>query len=186
LSSPSDNLPRDDPADDEFVELLTRHQLRLRGYVFALISIASDADDVLQEACAALWKKRRQFDRSRDFLPWACGVALIEVLRYRRKKAADRLLFSEAVLNALSSDYLERADELERRRDLLPRCLAKLKERDRWLIETRYRAEASVAQIAAQMGCPLSTVYSSLARIRDRLHRCVNAALRQESTARFP
>ena len=167
--------------DSQFVELLSKSQVRLRAYALSLVRIPSDADDVLQNACMTLWKKRHEYHADRDFFRWACGVVLIEVLRYRRKAATDKLMFDEALLNTLAADYLERLDVLDRQRDLLPGCLAKLSDRDRWLLETRYRWGVTVADIARRTDSPLSTIYSWLARTRSALYRCVQTSLAQES-----
>jgi RNA polymerase sigma-70 factor, ECF subfamily len=167
--------------DDCFVQLLAQNQLRLRAYIFTLVRDCSDADDVLQDASIALWKKRATFDPSRDFFRWACGVALIEVLRFRRKSATDKLQFDEALISTLAEEYLEYSDECDRRRAALPHCLKKLSDQDRWLVGARYSAEITVAQIAEQLGRPLSTVYSSLVRIRETLFRCVQQAISREA-----
>lgn len=172
-------------ADERFVQLLSQHQIRLRAYVFTLVRDGPHADDVLQEASIALWKKRESYDPARDFFRWACGVALIEVLRHRRKTATDRLQFDEALINTLAEEYLERADENDRRRAALPNCLKKLSEQDRWLVSAHYSSDLAVADIANQLHRPLSTVYSSLVRIREDLYQCVERSLAQESHPRM-
>jgi RNA polymerase sigma-70 factor, ECF subfamily len=167
--------------DDRFVQLLSSNQLRLRSYVFTLIRDANDADDVLQNASIVLWKKRSSYDESRAFFPWAAGVVLIEILKYRRRVASDKLQFGEALINSLAEDYLEYAEENDRRREALPICIGKLDSRDRWLISARYSSEIAVAQIAKQLDTPLSTVYRSLARIREILYQCVQRTIAQEA-----
>ncbi len=172
---------QDRSPDDRFVQLFAQSQLRLRAYIFSLVRDCTHADDVLQEASIALWKKRATFDPTRDFFRWACGVALIEVLRFRRMAATDKLQFDEALINTLAEEYLEHADDNDRRRTALPDCMKKLSEQDRWLLSARYSSEITVAQIAEQLGRPLSTVYSSLVRIRESLYRCVELAIARDA-----
>ncbi len=167
--------------DDRFVQLLSSNQLRLRSYVFTLVRDANDADDVLQNACVVLWKKRASYDEAREFFPWAAGVVLIEILKYRRRIATDKLQFSEALINSLAEDYLEYIEENDRRREALPACLNKLDSDDRWLIRARYSSEITVAQIAKQLDKPLSTVYRSLARIREILFQCVQRSIAHDA-----
>ncbi len=167
--------------DDSFVELLAKNQVRLRSYIATLVRDSGAADDLLQEACMALWKNRKAYDSSRDFFRWACGMALVEVLRFRRKIATDKLLFDEALLNTLAADYVKHVEEWDRRELALSGCLQKLSAKDRWLLDARYRSGVSTSQIAQQLDRPLSTVYSSLARIRESLYRCVQSAIAQES-----
>ncbi len=168
-------------SDDRFVQLFAQNQLRLRAYIFTLVRDSSNADDVLQEASVALWKKRDTFDHRRDFFRWASGVALIEVLRFRRKTATDKLQFDEALIHTLALEYLDNADDCDRRRAALPDCLKKLSQQDRWLVSARYSSDITVAQIAEQLGRPLSTVYSSLVRIRETLYRCVQQTIAREA-----
>lgn len=171
--------------DDRFVQLLSHNQLKLRSFVFSLIRDYNDADDVLQNASIALWKKRATYDSTRDFFRWAAGVVMIEVMRYRRRTASDKLQFDEALVNTLAEEYLENTDNLDRRRGALPECLKKLTAQDRWLISARYSSEISVAQIAEQQGKPLSTVYRSLVRIREALYQCVQRSVAQDSHPSF-
>jgi RNA polymerase sigma-70 factor (ECF subfamily) len=168
-------------SDTRFVELLTSSQVRLRSYALTLVRIRADADDVLQNACIALWEKRMEYDPAREFFPWACGVVFVEVLRHRRKIATDKLMFDEVLLNTLAAEYLKHADELDRRRELLHECVEKLKERDRCLLTERYHGNIMPNDIARQRGCAVTTVYSSLSRIRESLVRCVEAGLARDS-----
>jgi RNA polymerase sigma-70 factor (ECF subfamily) len=166
--------------DDPFVELLAKNQVRLRTYICTLLRDRSATDDVLQDVNLALWKNRKAFDPNREFIRWAAGVALIEVLRFRRKAASDKLLFEEALLNTLAAAYVNQVDEADRREVALSGCLQKLNEKDRWLMEARYRSGITTAQIADQLGRPLSTIYSSLARVREALFRCVERTMAHE------
>jgi RNA polymerase sigma-70 factor (ECF subfamily) len=167
--------------DDRFVELLAKNQLRLRSYVYTLLRDSNSAEDVLQEASVALWKKRQTYDTNRDFFRWACGVALVEVLRFRRKAATDKLLFDEALLNTLAIDYVEHADDWDLRQAALRGCIRKLPPKDLALLDSRYRSGITTAQLAKQLGKPLSTIYSALARIRETLYRCVQTTIAQET-----
>jgi RNA polymerase sigma-70 factor (ECF subfamily) len=166
--------------DDSFVELLTRNQLRLRSFILTLVRDSLAADDVFQETSLVLWRKRQEFDFDKDFFRWGCGVALLEVLRHRRRADADRLLFDEDLINALAIDFVEHVEVWDRQRSALRGCMQKLRARDRWLLDARYLSGVKTAQIAEQLGRPLSTVYSSLSRIRETLFRCVQSTIARE------
>jgi RNA polymerase sigma-70 factor (ECF subfamily) len=166
---------------DQFVELLSKHQLRLRSYIFALVRNATDVDDVLQDACMALWRKRDEYDLTRDFFRWSCGIALVEVLRYRRKVATSKLLFDEALMTTLAAEYIDQIEDVDRRRSALADCMQKLSHQDRRILDARYRSGAPAAEIAAQLSKPLSTLYSSLARIREALFNCVQGTIARET-----
>ncbi len=167
--------------DDRFVELMTRNQLRIRSFIYTLVRDTPAADDVFQETSLVLWRKRQDFDFNKDFFRWACGIALLEVLQFRRRADCDRLLFDEELINALAVDYVEHVEVWDRERSALRACMQKLTSRDRWLLDARYLSGIKTAQIAEQLGRPLSTVYSSLARIREALFRCVQTTIAQEA-----
>lgn len=167
--------------DDAFVELMTSNQARLRAYALLLLRNPSDADDVVQNACVDLWKKRRQYDPDRPFLPWASRVVLVEVLRHRRKRATDKLMFDEALMTTLATECAERLDLLDQRKELLRGCVQKLSGQDQTLLSDRYRHGVRPQELAAKRGRPATTVYSALARIREALHRCVEAGMARDA-----
>lgn len=167
--------------DGQFVERLTASQGRLRAYAISLVRDPVDADDLLQNASLTLWEKREKYDADRDFFPWACGMVLIEVLRYRRKKATDKLLFDEALINTLAVEYVANSVEYDRRREQLHKCVDKLSEKDRRLLEDRYKLNVAPKNLSQLRGWPVTTVYSALSRIRANLNRCVQATLAQQS-----
>jgi len=166
--------------DAQFVDLLASSQGRLEVLALALVRPRTDADDVLQNASITLWEKRGEYDADRKFFPWASGVVMIEVLRYRQKKAKDKLVFDEALIGTLSTEYVTQADELDLRRQLLPYCIAKLSDGDRELLEDRYDSNVALKKMSEQRSRPLPTLYSALARIRVSLFRCIEAKLAQQ------
>src|SRR5262245_35132392 len=101
-------LPLAAPGSD-FAQLLVRHDRALLRYIMTFIPRRDDAEEVLQRAATVLWEKFEEYDRSRDFLPWALSVAYFEVLNFRKELARSRLVFREDVLHALA----ETRDEVE-------------------------------------------------------------------------
>lgn len=172
---------RKSKAEDAFVALLTSNQTRLRAYLTAMVRQETEAEDLLQETNLALWKKRDKYDSSREFFPWACGVAFIEVLRLRRKRATDKLWFDQPLLETLTSEFIGQVQEHDGRRDALPGCLSKLKNEDKWLIENRFRADKSVAKLAEETGKTTASLYDSLARIRAVLYKCIQKNVAQQA-----
>ncbi|TWT35381.1 RNA polymerase sigma factor [Posidoniimonas corsicana] len=167
--------------DAQFVEKLTAVQLRLRSYAISLVRSPSDADDILQNASLTLWNKRGDYDATREFFPWACGIVLIEVHRHRRKYATDKLMFSGPLIDTLAAEYVEQSDELENRVKTLQKCVAKLDEKDRVLLKERYASGFKPKEMSRRRGCPITTLYSALSRIRGLLQRCVESTLAQEA-----
>jgi RNA polymerase sigma-70 factor (ECF subfamily) len=111
-----------------------------------LVPGAADADDIMQETSLALWQKFQEFDPQRDFFRWACGVAYVAVLRFRRSHSKDKLWFNEELLELISNDLLDRKDTRELRRQALSECMKKLEPGERRFIDARYSAGSSVGE----------------------------------------
>jgi RNA polymerase sigma-70 factor (ECF subfamily) len=168
----------------EFAERLREHQTQLFGYIYSLIRDLDDADDLFQQTCLALWNKFDQFDRSRSFIAWACGIARFEVSNFLRARSRHRLYFSDE-LNLL---LIEAQEELEHerlaeRREALAACLKKLRQRDQELLEACYGRSARVPEVARDRGRSAQSLYNSLRRIRRSLFECVRRTLAQEGLA---
>lgn len=165
---------------DEFVRLISLHQRRVHAYIAALLPVRSDADDVMQETSLALWRKWKEFDPSREFFRWACGVAHIEVLRHRRNHMNKRLFFNEELMAEIAEEVLRQPELIEMRGEALATCLQKLGRSDRRLIDHRYGQGVTAIQTATDLGRPTSTVYKALARIRRALRACITRRLAEE------
>jgi RNA polymerase sigma-70 factor (ECF subfamily) len=165
---------------EDFVRFLGQNQRQLWSYIGTLLPSASDVDDVLQETTVVLWNKWDEFDQSRDFLPWAIGIARLQVLRFCREKRSQRQMLSETIMAELAEAAARRhqeKDTLQVRLQLLDGCIAKLSETERCAIEARYLSGLSVKQLATNLQRPLQTVYSILARARVQLSSCVERGL---------
>ncbi|MCA9236430.1 MAG: sigma-70 family RNA polymerase sigma factor [Planctomycetales bacterium] len=171
--------PSQQPPSSLFVQLFAKHQCALNSFIGSLVPTRADVDDVMQETSLALWKKWNDFDVSRDFFRWACGIAHIEVLRHRRKTATDRLWLCEELIELLSVEMLERTELFDMRRDALESCVKKLSTEDRAVVELRYQAGMTVRKMADALGHTPRTIHRTMARIRRLLHTCITATIRE-------
>ncbi len=167
------------PVDPEtFTRLLLQNRRRLAGLIGALVPGGADADDVLQETCAVLWRKFGEFEPGTDFGAWALRIARFQVMSYynRRRRAQARL--SDETIDALADTLAETRWESSDRADAVRTCVGQLKEREFDLIQRRYHAGETVDEIAGHVGSTAHAVYKSLARLHVRLLACVTARLR--------
>jgi len=165
----------------EFVQLFTHHQRRLFLYILSQVPNPIEAEEVLQETNVVIWSKFSQFREGTNFLAWVSQIANYEVMKYRTRKKRSRLHFSDEFLETVSREALERSDEFEQRRTALVECLAKLRAKDRKLIEQRYAPGEKGKHVAEQMGRPANSVYQSLGRIRKVLMECIQRRLAAET-----
>jgi RNA polymerase sigma-70 factor (ECF subfamily) len=176
--------PRSSAQKAEFAEHLARHHGQLLGYIYSLVRDLDDADDLFQQTSLVLWDKFDQFDPSRSFVSWACGVARYEALNFLRARSRDRLHFGDELSLALieAQEELEQ-ERLEERRVALAACMKKLRDRDKDLLEACYGRAAGVREVAQARGRSAQSVHNSLRRIRRALFECVHRSLAQGGVA---
>ena len=138
---------RQDPS--EFVKLLTQSQPR--AYVRALVPNPVDAQDVLQQTNALLWEKVDEFRPGSNFNAWAYKVAYMQTLAYRRDRARNRLVLSDAAVERLATDAADAFRDLSEREIALNQCLEELSERQRSLLRRRYEPDGSVQDPADEL-----------------------------------
>jgi RNA polymerase sigma-70 factor (ECF subfamily) len=171
------------PKQDQFVEQFVRSQGRVYAYIVTLLPNRVDAEEVFQQTSLALWKKWQEFDPTRDFVRWACGMAHLEVCNFLRKHAASsRVDLSEDVLLEVAQVRLELHDVLEARRQALIDCLGRLKHSSRELLERCYAGKDSIKQIAADLGLRPNALYMTLKRLRRTLFDCINLRVATEKS----
>ena len=161
-----------------FAEQLQLHHVQVFGYIYSLVRNFDDADDLFQQTSLAMWNKFDQFDCSKSFVAWACGVARFEVLNFLRSRSRQKLYFSDdlSLLLAESQDLANEA-ALADQREALAGCLGKLRQRDQKLIEACYGEESRVPEVARDWGRSSQSIHNSLRRIRRALFECVRRSI---------
>jgi RNA polymerase sigma-70 factor (ECF subfamily) len=168
----------DQKAVTELTVYWTRAQPQVAGFISLMVPDFHDAEDVLQRVAVALVKKFHEFDRQRSFLDWAVGIARYEILAYRRRKARDRHVFDENIIEQISQMYREAEPAFDAVREALGECVGKVTGRNRRLLEMWYLHGVNQVQIARELDTTPNTVYVSLHRIRTALRDCVRRRLK--------
>jgi RNA polymerase sigma-70 factor (ECF subfamily) len=170
------------PADryEEFLNLFARDRERIYAYIYSLLPHHADAEDVFQRCSILLWRKIDQFDRGGSFLAWACGIAFYEVCNFLRVAHHDRLQFDVDLVSQLAERRLETVGRDEDCMAALRRCLEKLKDGERELIQYVYYGNRPVKELAETTGRAPQTLYNRLSQIRRRLFDCMQQALTAE------
>jgi RNA polymerase sigma-70 factor, ECF subfamily len=168
----------------EYADFLQQSQAQLFSYIHSLVRDLDDADDIFQQTSIVLWRQFKNYDRSRKFLPWACGVARLEVANFLRSRSRKRLYFSDE-LSLLLIDTQDKVEEdtLAERREALNDCVLKLRPRDRELLEECYGNAAGVGDAASRRGRVPQSVHNSLRRIRRSLFECIHRSLSSQLDA---
>lgn len=172
-----------DERRDAFARLFAKHQRWLYAYLVTLLANPGHAEEVFQEVCVVLWREYEKFDLSTDFVRWVSVIANHQVHRFRRQRKRAATLLSEAALESLASETADRVtfDLFEARQQALSRCMQKLPDRDRLLVNKCYGSKKVTFKNAAhELGRPVNTVYKALNRIRKTLYECIDRTLTSE------
>ncbi len=159
-----------------FEQLYRSTSSRLFGVCLRIIPHRSEAEDVLQEVFANVWRKAAQFDPAR-----ASGVAWLTMMA--RNKAIDHLRASR---NSRQSVPIENAEDIAgtapdaqaaveaaiegRQLDV---CLGELEAPRRQLIRIAFFEGSTYEELAQRSGTPLGTVKSWIRRSLAKLKACL-------------
>lgn len=186
MDSPVENPKQDpfepsDPQDDcqqseEFISLITRHQVTLFAFLLSIVPNPQDAEDVLQRANVVLWRKREQFTLGTNFKAWAFAVAKWEALGFLKTRKRESWLVYNEELTSLVAERLASLPDasLQTRPDALHSCLSQLSKSHRRLILERYQSGCSIKDCAERFGRSEAGLRVTLHRIRIALRQCID------------
>ena len=159
-----------------YIQLLTANQRRIYGFIYAMLSDHSVAEDILQETTMFMWENFDKFQVGSNFSAWGISIARNIVLKHCRKKKINGLVFDSEVLDNLEqqSDIFEYQEE---QIEALKKCFKKLKESDRQLMRMRYVDDINVKVISEQYNLSTSHLYRGMAKISSMLLSCVKKQL---------
>jgi RNA polymerase sigma-70 factor, ECF subfamily len=171
------------PDSQKLVKHFVEEDTVLRAYVLAATSNYHDAQDILQTIWTVLWKKFDDYDEKRSFRAWAFGVARLEVLKWRQKRARSRESLSEKTLDLLAETAMSQTADLDMRATHLRFCLKKLDETWKRVIAFKYLKNMGINEISQSVGKSVAAVEMILVRARRALRDCVENRMRDPSGA---
>ena len=163
---------------EELALLWVRAQPRIAGFIAAGVADFHVVEDILQEVALQVARNFESYDRERPFVPWALGIARNTIAAHYRKASNQKLIFSDPMLDQLSSALL-RMDEtyIDDRKEALRKCIKSLRTDSQEIVSKRYLAALSIAQVAEQMEMSVTAVSVRLHRARKSLAECVQRRL---------
>ncbi len=159
---------------ENFTELFVHSQRRIYGFILTVVPDHIEADEVFQETSLILWRKASEFNPSRDFVRWACGIATNVIRNRRVEHARDRHIFSEELLEQILEVRQTRSSWLDEQLARLTVCLHRLSDGQRRLLTAFYGDRQDSSQIAAELKIQENALYQRLHRIRRRLMDCIS------------
>jgi len=165
----------DDERYEAFIQHFTRSEPDLRRFIRSLLPTWTDTDEVLQQSALVAWRKFDQFDRSTQFIKWACVIARFEALAYRRKMARDRLVFREDILDLMATEGMDEIDLRREEHSALEACLHDLPPDQRKFVLHAYTPGVKVKELASNAGSTAAAFYMRLKRLRQQLMDCIES-----------
>lgn len=163
---------------EQFIHLLSSNHYRIYAFIQSLVVNESDADDIMQDTSAIMWKKFEDFRSGTDFVAWGITIAKYRVLEYQKKKKEFAL--SEETLQLLADESEQMMPHLESKFQALKECLSKLNPQDKVILGLRYTDAYSAKMIARRVGTTINMVYRNMSRIKLVLTQCVRRQLNAE------
>jgi len=175
---PSQPTPRN--ARGIFEILVRENTGMLLAYLRSITDDPSAIDDLFQETMIVAWKKIETYDRSRPFAPWLRGIARNLVLAHYRSINKSPVWYNSEVLDSIESRFQELLTQSGRtfseQADDLLRCMKKLTDRLRLIIEMLYARDMSHTEVATALNEQAATVRKRAQRARAQLYECLKAA----------
>lgn len=168
-------------ARERLTRLWREAEPSVQAYVFATVRSVHDAEDVVQQVAMTVARRFDEYDRSRPFVAWALWFAKSRVIDHYRRQERERLIFSESLLERLAEALIQQQPQRCTRQEALERCIEKLPEKSRQLLERRYADDASMASVAEAVQSTVASVRVMLYRIRNLLAECVQLELSRET-----
>ncbi len=168
-------------SQEQFLRLLMLNDKRIYAYILSFVPNAADADDIMQEASAVMWRKFSSFIPGMDFVAWALTIARYQILSYFKKKKSRKLCLSEALAESLEQEVVRTLPEMDRRMGAMKQCIDKLAQMDRYILKLRYEKDLTLENIGAHISKSTRATYYALVRIHRNLLQCIKQTLAEEA-----
>jgi len=161
---------RDASSEVAFEVLVLRHGPMVLRVCRNVLGDRADAEDAFQATFLVLVRRRDSIRRLESVGGWLYGVACRVAARARVEAARRRGAEGRAALRVVEAVDPTDGDEAGLGR-VVQEEVRRLPERYRAVVALCYWEGLTQEQVAVQLGCPLGTVRSRLARARGLLHR---------------
>jgi RNA polymerase sigma-70 factor (ECF subfamily) len=163
-------------------QLFLAHAGFVRGVALRHAPYPGLADDVAQQVLVEFLARAAERDLTTDVRPLLAAMTRTVALRLWRERTREM----PDVLRRLA-DHVRRLAE---QRDAEPeyddelaalrRCLDRLPDKSRELIDQYYFADRSAAAIGEHLGTRTDTVCRAISRVREKLRDCISRSLKRE------
>jgi len=157
--------------DQEFEQIYCEYYLRLVKYVRKKISSMQDAEDIVQDTFAALYRNFDRYDPSKASVSTWVFVAVNNRLKnyYRDRKSTVSLDDADNPIDIADEQLIEQAVEFEETRRMLLDALGQLSEKEQKIVRDTYFTKKTSAAIGEEMGMSAVNVRVTCSRALKKL-----------------
>ena len=148
--------------------LYARHHVRVFRFILGIVKDRATAEDLISEVFLELWRQPARFEARSAVSTWLLSIArhkALSSLRTRRVHAP----FDEAVDVADAAPSPEAIASIKDCGATIRRCLGKLSQEHREIIDLAYYHQKSIEEVAHTVGIPVATVKTRMFHARRRL-----------------
>jgi RNA polymerase sigma-70 factor len=157
------------------------HRVELTAYARSMLGSYTAAEDAVQEAMLVVMKKFDQFQPGTSMSAWCRAIVRLEVLRMKQQRGREPTLSERLLDDAIDAAFDEqqtaqRRENAESWHEALERCLGRVPERGRRVLQARFVDELSYQQIGQRVGMSLEAVRKALFRLKKQIRLCVETS----------
>ncbi|MFD0895468.1 sigma-70 family RNA polymerase sigma factor [Luteolibacter ambystomatis] len=172
-----------DESQIQYLQLVTRHQPAIYGYIRSLAPQA-DVEDILQETNLVLWNKADVFEPGSNFKAFAFRIAHLKTLEaLRSDRRRQWLVFDSDLMEQISTRRSSAEANADGQQAALRECMKQLDPGDRELIHRRYALGSTVRDMARDLRKTEGSLQQWFFRMRNQLRDCIEKRIKMEGGA---
>jgi RNA polymerase sigma-70 factor (ECF subfamily) len=157
--------------------LVKRYQVVAGRTAYLVVQDRALAQDLVQAAFVRAYERIGGFDATRSFGPWFMKLVLNDAVKAATRRGREVHLADQTQDQVPSNaDGPERAAEQAETADEVWAALGQLNPAQRAAVVQRYYLGLTEAEIAAELGCPPTTIKARLHAARERLRSLLRPA----------
>ncbi len=161
--------------EPELMRQIVNHRKALLAYVLTIVRNYHLAEDVFQDVCVVLARRRTEFTEIPDFWRLARGIAKRQALAALRKSKRHAPMSPE-VMAQLEEQFDASQSAMSHVEQALAACIEQLPESWGKIVRLRYWGQLSVAAIAVKLGKTANSVSVTMNRVKSALAECIRVA----------
>jgi RNA polymerase sigma-70 factor (ECF subfamily) len=158
----------------EFQEQISNNSTGLLSFIRSFTKNNIHTDDIFQKVCLTIWRRYNDFDKSTEFMLWACTIAKYEIKNYHRAinrcpVRFDSDMYEEVIKFRKTEEQTE--NEMHEK---LNNALKTLDKQTRELLISVYINNEEIKDLAERDGKSSQTYYNKLNLAKKKLKAILN------------